>query len=587
MRGTVRGAYIFFRGRSALTFIATGVFVILSTFSKVEAANITLSPSQGAHTAGKTFSVDILVSNNQDAINGVSATISFDQSLLQLDSISKSGSIVSIWATEPTFSNGEGSASMEGIILNPGYSGTSGKIATLVFRSKNEGTANVTIAAGSVLANDGQGTNVVKTLGSASFTINQASAPDVQPDTSSNTTTPSPSVVTGTAKLNISSKSYPDQKAWYNTTDAAFAWELPYGVTSVRLLADSNPTSVPSKAYTPPISSKEFAITYDGVQYLHVQAKNASGWGPVAHYGFRIDTEAPKNAVISYPQGQSFEGSKVVIQASATDQVSGLGSVEFVIDGISVAKLPASSDNLYSFEMQLPGDHTGYALIADQAGNTAKADVRFKTTGPLAPRITAYTKNPVSGEELEVHGIADKNMLVEITYQNIRNDATYTFTATSAPDGTFDAVIPDGLAAGGYELKARSIIGTIASAYSAPAVVLVDPNTFVSAGLVVLNWLSIAFLLIISIFACLAAVWYLYGWTKRLKRTPATSVATPSPEALKNAESLKHDMQALYAQLEEKAKAQTSDTMVAEAQSKLEEIKKRLEAISTKLGDFS
>ncbi len=62
---------------------------------------------------------------------------------------------------------------MEGVILS-GYSGSNGTVATLSFKVKAIGNANVKLTNSSVLANDGQGTNILSSMGQANFTIIKA-----------------------------------------------------------------------------------------------------------------------------------------------------------------------------------------------------------------------------------------------------------------------------------------------------------------------------------------------------------------------------------------------------------------------------
>lgn len=150
------------------------LFLLLLFFpllGRASAADISLSPSSGNYKVGNTISIGVFVTGNQDTINAVSASIRFNSDVMELQSISKSGSIIAVWAEEPTFSNASGVASMEGVIFNPGYSGGTGKIATLTFRAKKEGTGNISITSGSVLANDGNATNVTGKLGTAKYTI--------------------------------------------------------------------------------------------------------------------------------------------------------------------------------------------------------------------------------------------------------------------------------------------------------------------------------------------------------------------------------------------------------------------------------
>src|SRR3989344_7735403 len=151
------------------------VFVFFSVCGAAKAATLYFSPSSGTQAVGTTFSVGVYVSSADQAMNAASGVISFPSDKLTVESISKSGSIFSLWVQEPSFSNppagGQGTVNFEGIVLNPGYAGNSGKILNITFKAKAAGVANVSFSSGSVLANDGNGTNILTEFIGASFSL--------------------------------------------------------------------------------------------------------------------------------------------------------------------------------------------------------------------------------------------------------------------------------------------------------------------------------------------------------------------------------------------------------------------------------
>ncbi|HVY72776.1 MAG TPA: cohesin domain-containing protein [Candidatus Paceibacterota bacterium] len=121
---------------------------------------------------GDMVSVPVLLSTSgSESANAVSATISYSTNLLTLVSISKAQSIITLWAQEPTISGGN--AQLEGVILNPGWSGKSGIVATLVFQVKAKGTGTLTFADADAYANDGNATPILSSSPSKSFTIKE------------------------------------------------------------------------------------------------------------------------------------------------------------------------------------------------------------------------------------------------------------------------------------------------------------------------------------------------------------------------------------------------------------------------------
>ena len=65
---------------------------------------------------------------------------------------------------EPVISQNSGNVYFAGVILNPGYKGGGAKIFSVNFRVKASGDAFITVANGSVLANDGSGTQVLSSI---------------------------------------------------------------------------------------------------------------------------------------------------------------------------------------------------------------------------------------------------------------------------------------------------------------------------------------------------------------------------------------------------------------------------------------
>ncbi len=156
------------------------LFLFLINCGVVFSATLNFVPEGGSYKVGDIVSIKVLVSSPADAVNAVSSRIKFTQDNLSLISISKSESIISLWAQEPTFSNGAGTASFEGIALSA-YTGSGANIVTLNFRANKEGSANVNFVAASVLANDGQGTNILTGTNEASFNIVPAPIKEVLP----------------------------------------------------------------------------------------------------------------------------------------------------------------------------------------------------------------------------------------------------------------------------------------------------------------------------------------------------------------------------------------------------------------------
>lgn len=147
------------------------LFLFLALAFNVNAAVLSVSPNSGQYNVDSIFTINVLVSSSNQSINVVSGEISFDAAKLEVVSVTKTGSIMGLWVQEPNFSNILGTINFEGIILNPGFLGNNGKVASVIFKAKNPGTIKLLLTSVSILANDGEGTDVLSSLEHGHYTI--------------------------------------------------------------------------------------------------------------------------------------------------------------------------------------------------------------------------------------------------------------------------------------------------------------------------------------------------------------------------------------------------------------------------------
>jgi len=331
------------------------------------AASLSFAPSSGDYEPGTTFKVGIYAASDGVALNAVSGTVSFPASSLEVVSLSKNQSIVSLWVQEPSFSNADGIIRFEGIVLNPGYTGSNGKILDVTFVAKSPSTPSLTFSAGSILANDGEGTEILSSRNRAEYVISAVPAADSQD-------TEEASVVDeAVASLipTVTSLSHP-LGAWSNETTATFEFGVPEEVTSMRLLVDDLPDSVPTVVYTPPLTTKTIEGLEEGVSYLHVQYRSAAGWGEVLHYEMKVDTKEPEGLTVR-------EVNQDTYLLSASDGDSTVERFEVQIDSGEVYTV-AGGTNVFVVPDSLvlsEGQHTLTVRAYDLAGNMIVTDTTF------------------------------------------------------------------------------------------------------------------------------------------------------------------------------------------------------------------
>lgn len=145
------------------------LFLFSIFFLNAEAATLGISPASGTYQVGDRVTLKILV-NSDTVVNSVSGALQFDSSIFNVDSVSKSNSIINFWVTEPSISHSQSTITFEGVTLN-GFSGSNNTILSIGLTAKKVGTGNFSFKNAQVLANDGIGTDVLKQKNTSSLVI--------------------------------------------------------------------------------------------------------------------------------------------------------------------------------------------------------------------------------------------------------------------------------------------------------------------------------------------------------------------------------------------------------------------------------
>jgi hypothetical protein len=321
---------------------------------------------------GDTFSVGIAVEASDMAFNAVSGTLSFPAGSVEVVSLSKASSVISLWVQEPSFSNSGGTVSFEGIVLNPGYKGSNARILTVQFRAKKEGTVPLTFSGSEVLANDGSGTSILSTAGKGSYTIAAKIVPPVKIEDEAEEETPAtPDTQEGTPNAPLVSSDSHKLGEWSNQTTGDFTFDVGEDITALRLLVDEQSDSVPTVVYQPAISERSIDSLTEGSSYLHVQLRNSDGWGEITHYHLQIDTRQPESLEIASTDNKTFT-------FTSTDKSSGIDHFEVSIDGGAVEKVVATNDSgTYTIPLLAAGRHLLSVKAFDRAGNFIQSAKEF------------------------------------------------------------------------------------------------------------------------------------------------------------------------------------------------------------------
>ncbi len=533
------------------------------------AANIYFSPSSESYAVGNTFSVAVYVSSADKAMNAVSGVISFPADKLEAVSLSKSGSIIALWVQEPSFLNTAGRVTFEGIVLNPGFTGASGKIITVNFKVKAAGSALLNFSSGSVLANDGQGTNILTSLGNASFNLGGA-GPSV-PDATT------PSTISGTPSApQISSPTHPDPNKWYAKKDAKFTWNVTSDATACRLLAGKIPNAIPTVLYTPAINEKEITDLDDGIWYFHVQCRNAKGWGEISHFRFQIDTKPPEPFYIKFVHGQESIDPSPIITFNTTDAISGIDYYRAKIGEDDFLKLDPNliASNPYSLPTQEPGKRTILVQALDMAGNMTTTAEEFTILPIKTPVITYYPKEVKEGSLLEIRGTTYPDASVDIFLKK-EGEKAIKQTTQSNSSGDFTLIWSSKLTNGLYGMSVQVTDNRGAkSNESSPLPIVVKASAIFQIGSFVISYLSIIFLLISVLFALIIGGWYVWHRFTLFRKRVKKEVGEVEPVLHKAFDLLKEDIREQVKMLE---KARTKRQLTEDEDKILKQLKKDLD----------
>ncbi len=402
-----------------ITFSLGGFFI--APRSAGAAGSLYISPSTLNAKPGASFTVSVRVSTSGNSINAAEGLIVFDSSKLQVVSISKSGSIFNLWTVEPKFSNAGGTLEFGGGLPSPGYVGASGLILTVNFKAKAtaNATSDISLSSGSILANDGEGTNILNSLGKTRVVFGGPSVTTAPTPKLDKTPTPSatPIISSGIPSPDISSPTNPDSDTWYNNRRPKFTWNLPDDIDSVKLALSKSPTSAPTISYSPAISEKELEDVEDGVWYFIAQYRKGSLSGKPASYRFKVDATKPKEFNIARVDTDDATNPRPELTFDTVDVLSGIDHYIVQIgddESIKVDQDQAFSG--YELPLQEAGQKNIVVRAYDKAGNYAEANYNLKVASIEPPRLLSVSV--ANGSTVTVRGTAQPFQKVRVVMRS-------------------------------------------------------------------------------------------------------------------------------------------------------------------------
>lgn len=494
--------------------------LMLPLATRAKSASLFLSPSTGTYSVGSTFSIAVKVNSGGQAINAGDAILIFNPSKLEVRNISKAGSIFTLWVQDPIFSNSAGTISLAGGKQSPGYNGSSATIITITFKAITSGTASVSFSSGSVLADDGKGTNVLANLISGSYTLTTRKIETLPPD--EEYIPPSLPGQVPAAPI-IYSLTHPEEDNWYSNNNPEFRWQLLPDITGVSLLLHKKATASPGSISDGLMESKKYKGVGDGVWHFHIKFENQYGWSRITHRKVLIDTVPPNPFEIKV-QRENLTDPQPILLFSTTDDLSGTEYYEVKVgEGDSFPVVEENIEtNPYKLSLQAPGRYPIIVKAFDKAGNFTPSSVEIEVWPIETPKILKIPKRIGLGEILEIEGVALPEATVRIFIRKTGQASVLSETKANS-QGVWELLYERVLQKGKYEIWAQAQDRRGALSYPTEIHFLqVGLPPILKFGKIAVDYMSLITTLIILIIGVISIIFYAWYrisiWRRRIKR---------------------------------------------------------------------
>jgi len=492
--------------------------------AQAASTSLYLSPPSETYLVGSTFSIKVKVDSGGTAVNAAEGALIFNSAELQVVSLSKSGSIFTLWTTEPTFSNSAGNIFFGGG-TSSNFTGNNGTIVSITFKAKAIANSQVSFSSGSVLAADGKGTNVLASMNGGVYTLKSeiVTPPAEEPPSEDYVPPPTP---TGTpAAPIIFSSTHSDPEKWYSNNNPEFSWKLPSDVTGVSLMLHKKSTANPGPISDGSIESKKFEYAEDGIWYFHIKFKNKYGWGKITHRKVLIDIIPPEPFEIEVDDEGDSTNPSPVLHFATTDALSGVEYYELKIrDGDAIPITAAALEhNPFQMAAQLPGTHRVIAIALDAAGNTTIATIDVIIEAIEAPVFTEIPQEVQVGDVLTIKGTSKYPDAVVTVFVKKEGEDPRTLDVKTDSEGNWFFVYDRSLERGAYQVWAEITDTRGAKSYSTEKITITATlPTLIKFGKVAINYITIMITLIALIIFLILIMgygWYRISiWRKRLRK---------------------------------------------------------------------
>jgi len=505
-------------------FILTVVFCLgahMARSAEIKSASLYISPALQTNEIDEEFPIEIKINSAGQFINSAEGALDFDKTKLQAKSISKSGSVFRFWATEPSFNNEKGTIIFAGGLTTPGFKAESGTLFTVYFKPKAVGAAPINFSSGAILANDGQGTNIITALGNSKITVIPKSISPLNDQNKNNLTGTSSKEMIGngnfkkasssSSNIIITSTTHPDQNTWYKNNNIELSWTMPDGLAEASIALDSSPEGEPNgKAKGEKLFKKEFKNVPNGIWYFHLTPISKDIKFEIVHYRILIDNRPPEPFNIAIDQSDPSDWP--TLKFKTIDEISGLSRYEVMIGSLEEkGQTIEGTEGFLKVSGLEIGEHTALVKAIDLAGNEAYSTVNFIIQPIETPVIKDHSTELKPTDKFYISGTALPDVGIDIFLQN-DDGRIITKSTKSDQSGNWQLVSSLGLPNGRYLAWVQAVNKNgISSMPSEQIEFLISPPVFARVGIFIINYVTVFVSLIAMIILIIISAIYLWN----------------------------------------------------------------------------
>ena len=322
------------------------------------AAILRFDPEKNTVSRGETFVVSLLLDSEETVMNAMEGTFDYSKDTLELISVSRGESFLTLWPQEPTHDQENARVTFTGGIPG-GTLAKNGVVVSMIFRAKQEGTGTLTIdeTSSGVYLNDGLGTAAQLISEPATFEI----------------------INTSPFALLLFCATHPNENKWYPENTIRIRWEAkPNAEYSFEMTTDA--LKIPDDIVEETNGEYTMEKIADGISYFVIKEKpEGQDWGPATRYRTMTDTTPPEPFTPQTAKDLPEYEKKAILIFSTVDRASGIDHYEIKEEGESFS----TATSPYIIKKARKG-RTLTVQAIDAAGNIQTADITLTETTNVA-----------------------------------------------------------------------------------------------------------------------------------------------------------------------------------------------------------